>query len=122
MEPRRRGAPSRRRPPASRCGVSRHTPACALRDTEPRSKIGDDDDDYHDNFNDGFNDAYNNNYDKDYNDNYDDDDDDDGTMTLKHESYHMACQARGCVCLHFSICARHPCAGAMLIFSVSFQF
>ena len=25
-------------------------------------------------------------------------------------------------CLHFSICARHPCAGAMLIFSVSFQF
>ena len=25
-------------------------------------------------------------------------------------------------CLHFSICACHPCAGAMLIFSVSFQF
>ena len=24
-------------------------------------------------------------------------------------------------CLHFSICACHPCAGAMLIFSVSFQ-
>jgi hypothetical protein len=24
--------------------------------------------------------------------------------------------------LHFSICACHPCAGAMLIFSVSFQF
>ena len=24
--------------------------------------------------------------------------------------------------LHFSICARHPCAGAMLIFPVSFQF
>ena len=24
--------------------------------------------------------------------------------------------------LHFSICAYHPCAGAMLIFSVSFQF
>ena len=24
-------------------------------------------------------------------------------------------------CLHFSMCARHPCAGAMLIFSVSFQ-
>ena len=24
-------------------------------------------------------------------------------------------------CLHFSICAWHPCAGAMLIFSVSFQ-
>jgi len=23
---------------------------------------------------------------------------------------------------HFSICAGHPCAGAMLIFSVSFQF
>ena len=23
---------------------------------------------------------------------------------------------------HFSICARHPCAGAVLIFSVSFQF
>ena len=23
---------------------------------------------------------------------------------------------------HFSICACHPCAGAMLIFSVSFQF
>ena len=28
-----------------------------------------------------------------------------------------------CVCrLHFSICACHPYAGAMLIFSVSFQF
>ena len=26
-----------------------------------------------------------------------------------------------CVRLHFSICACHPCAGAMLIFSVSFQ-
>ena len=26
------------------------------------------------------------------------------------------------LCLHFSICACHPCAGAMLIFSVSFQF
>ena len=26
------------------------------------------------------------------------------------------------ICLHFSICACHPCAGAMLIFSVSFQF
>ena len=25
-------------------------------------------------------------------------------------------------CLHFSICACHPCAGAMLIFSVSIQF
>ena len=25
-------------------------------------------------------------------------------------------------CLHFPICARHPCAGAMLIFSVSFRF
>ena len=25
-------------------------------------------------------------------------------------------------CLHFSICACHPCAGAMLIFSVSLQF
>ena len=25
-------------------------------------------------------------------------------------------------CLHFSICACHPCAGAMLNFSVSFQF
>ena len=25
-------------------------------------------------------------------------------------------------CLHFSICPCHPCAGAMLIFSVSFQF
>ena len=25
-------------------------------------------------------------------------------------------------CLHFSIGACHPCAGAMLIFSVSFQF
>ena len=25
-------------------------------------------------------------------------------------------------CLHFSICACHPCAGAMLLFSVSFQF
>ena len=24
--------------------------------------------------------------------------------------------------LHFSVCACHPCAGAMLIFSVSFQF
>ena len=24
-------------------------------------------------------------------------------------------------CLHFSICACHPCAGAMLIFSASFQ-
>ena len=24
-------------------------------------------------------------------------------------------------CLHFSICARHPCAGAILILSVSFQ-
>ena len=25
-------------------------------------------------------------------------------------------------CLHFSMCACHPCAGAMLIFSVSLQF
>ena len=25
-------------------------------------------------------------------------------------------------CLHFSICACHPSAGAMLIFSASFQF
>ena len=25
-------------------------------------------------------------------------------------------------CIHFSICACHPCAGAMLVFSVSFQF
>ena len=25
-------------------------------------------------------------------------------------------------CLHFSMCACHPCAGAVLIFSVSFQF
>ena len=25
-------------------------------------------------------------------------------------------------CVHFSICACHPCAGAMLIFSESFQF
>ena len=25
-------------------------------------------------------------------------------------------------CLHFSICACHACAGAMLMFSVSFQF
>ena len=24
-------------------------------------------------------------------------------------------------CLHFSMCACHPCAGAMLILSVSFQ-
>ena len=24
--------------------------------------------------------------------------------------------------LHFSICTRHPCAGAMLVFSVSFKF
>ena len=24
--------------------------------------------------------------------------------------------------IHFSICARHPCAGAMLRFSVSFQY
>ena len=27
----------------------------------------------------------------------------------------------GVNCLHLSICACHPCAGAMLIFSVSFQ-
>ena len=27
-----------------------------------------------------------------------------------------------CICLHFSICACHPCAGAMLIFSASFNF
>ena len=26
------------------------------------------------------------------------------------------------VLVHFSICASHPCAGAMLIFSISFQF
>ena len=26
------------------------------------------------------------------------------------------------ICLHFSICACHPCAGAMLIFFLSFQF
>ena len=25
-------------------------------------------------------------------------------------------------CLHFSICACHPCAGAMLFFPVSFQY
>jgi hypothetical protein len=38
------------------------------------------------------------------------------------------CDLRGHMCEsqknldHFSICACHPCAGAMLIFSVSFQF
>ena len=25
-------------------------------------------------------------------------------------------------CLHFSICACHPCGGAMLVFSASFNF
>ena len=31
-------------------------------------------------------------------------------------------RARACVRAHVLICACHPCAGAMLIFSVSFQF
>ena len=34
----------------------------------------------------------------------------------------LASQGDSFRCLHFSICARHPCAGAMLVFSVSFQF
>ena len=33
---------------------------------------------------------------------------------------HMALRG-GTSCLHFSICACHPCAGAMLIFSVSYR-
>ena len=33
----------------------------------------------------------------------------------------VPCQL-GSLLVHFSICACHPCAGAMLIFSVSFQF
>ena len=36
-----------------------------------------------------------------------------------HSSFPCSCFKN---CLHFSICACHPCAGAMLIFSVSFQF
>ena len=32
-----------------------------------------------------------------------------------------ACVATSRVCLHFSTCARHPCAGAMPFFPVSFQ-
>ena len=39
---------------------------------------------------------------------------------------HRACLKPSCAraknLVHFSICACHPCAGAMLIFSVSFQF
>ena len=34
----------------------------------------------------------------------------------------MMLQLIGKNVIHFSICACHPCAGAMLIFSVSFQF
>ena len=34
----------------------------------------------------------------------------------------MAVSGLGFFLVHFSICACHPCAGAMLIFSVSFQF
>ena len=39
-----------------------------------------------------------------------------GESTLPGEPANPGC------CLHFSMCACHPCAGAMLIFSVSFQF
>ena len=34
------------------------------------------------------------------------------------QSFRKSCAENS---LHFSICACHPCAGAMLIFSVSFQ-
>ena len=33
---------------------------------------------------------------------------------------HKPQKVKGCV--HFSICARHPCAGAMLVFPIPFQF
>ena len=41
-----------------------------------------------------------------------------------HTDTHQALQRAHCLknLVHFSICACHPCAGAMLIFSVSFQF
>ena len=44
--------------------------------------------------------------------------------SLYHNSFGLECARNGWQknCLHFSICACHPCAGAMLIFSVSFQF
>ena len=34
----------------------------------------------------------------------------------------MNCNMNNTNCLHFSICACHPCAGPMLIFSESLQF
>ena len=39
----------------------------------------------------------------------------------RHKSSPGEAQPHAC-CLHFSMCARHPCARAMLIFSVPFQF
>ena len=47
-------------------------------------------------------------------------------MFIAMSSVHVLCLLCYCMfahyhCLHFSICACHPCAGAMLIFSVSFQ-
>ena len=40
------------------------------------------------------------------------------TCRVKHA---QTCRACGLSCLHFSICACHPCAGAMLIFCASFH-
>ncbi len=41
---------------------------------------------------------------------------------LKHAAQRLRIMKFAKKCLHFSICACHPCVGAMLIFSVSFQF
>ena len=44
------------------------------------------------------------------------------SFTIIEESHYQHSHFGKKNCLHFSICACHPCAGAMLIFSVSFQF
>ena len=42
-----------------------------------------------------------------------------GAWALTRATLWVLCETKNV--LHFSICACHPCAGAMLIFSVSFQ-
>ena len=42
------------------------------------------------------------------------------TISYYYSTYYYTSGAF-CLGAHFSICAYHPCAGAMLIFSVSFQ-
>ena len=45
-----------------------------------------------------------------------------GRLSSRKDNCILQIHRINAVAIHFSICACHPCAGAMLIFSVSFQF